>query len=830
MMKLHCSNGRTLEYYKIQEQETFKQVLQTEVAVTSILFDEFHREFPSQSSTTGDKTVLWEELKELLRGSFGDTSIKFEINQVSITSEMLEAHEILVLTAPTKLFSHEEVDAITQFVLDGKSLLIATDARSLYKQFEESSNRFSSDINSLLKNFGLQFKSLLTIPFEEIADFHPHFLTSQVNHLFVNEPAYLDILPGISKELPQSPCVIATLPHTHEAWLVVVEPGIVVEPGYRGRIVAVADPIIFTDEYLIDGNKQLALNIFHWLAFKNQLDCFATEIAPKVQYGETTTFSIVLNNPQDKRLEYISCLLESETGTEILDLEEKNIRSLAPYGEARICWTVKPTRIGLQRLKLTIDCLKEEGFVPLFFDIAAQFQCIPDVEFDLIVLNHQGELSDITETGKPFKVKVGLRPKNSLPTPAIKFNLTSPSSELVVESLDHGNDQYWRLMADAAGDYPVTLVIDGTGQQVSRLLRVQSSIQDQIANLEQDIITPLNQEIHRQVKKLQCGLDVEEIQHVPFHLYTPEEYTRLIHSSNSKILDVIRAARKETQKNERLVNTLLTYVSPLYSPIHGCCIPYDPNLATHLVEKHPHYQEYLAENFLCLDETNQTYLEQNIAALMLHEKYGHGFFFTQTTLGKQFSILFRHGLHPEANSDQMKSPYPRLLFEEYKPAIQQIWNSAVILDEGFATWVELTLLPKLPGTIGQGAFRRKVFLFSDAHGRYKKGYEYFQSIQEAFGTKVVMETMIAAADIDLGITEEGGKVKFTLNANTLMRAVQSSSKERISADVRLEQIYETLHKSLQKGQFRQMDVKCRGAEERHSDILIRTLIRDSIGY
>ena len=822
MMKLHCSNGRTLDYYNLQEQDKSEQVPKAEVSVTSILFDEAHGELlRSQSFTAGDDTSTWNELGKLLQERFGDTSVSRHVGGL-LTPEILLEHKILVLAAPTELFTTEEVEAITQFVLDGNSLLIAATSRSLYEQLDKRSSRGGQDVNSLLKNFGLQFKSLLTSPSGEISDLYPHFLSSEVNRLFVSEPAYLELLPDIWQELPQPPRIVAKLPHTNEPWLVTVE------PVYKGRVVAISDVVVFADDYLIDGNKQLAINIFRWLAFENQLDCFATQINPEIQYGETATFSISLHNPQDRRLEYISCLLESETGTEILDPEEKNIRSLAPYTEAQLHWTIKPTRLGLQKLKLTIDCLKEPRFMPFFFDVAAQFNCIPDVEFDLIMLNTKGEISEISETGTPIEVKVGLRPKTGVSSTPMQFNLTSSSSELVVETFDSSRSDHWRLTAESAGDYPITLVIGETGQRVSRLLRVYPSVQDRISGLENDTIIRINQEIYRQVKKLECGLEVEDIQQTPFRLYTPEDYAHLLYPGNTEILDVLRAARQETRENQRLVQMLLKSILPFYSPMHGCCIPYDPPLAAQLVESHPYYQEYLAENFLCLDEENQTYLEQNLAALMLHERYGHGFFYTQTTLGKQFSILFRHGLYPGANPSQMKSPYPRLLYEEYKSVLQELWKSVIMIDEGFATWVELAVLPRLPGTMGQGAFRRKVFLFSDAQARYQRGYDYFQSIQDTFGSKVVIQVMLEAADIDIGVTEEGGKIRFSLDAKTLMGALQSTPQSTIRADVRLEKIHGALYESSQKARLKQDQIKY-GRGRGYSDTLISTLIRESIG-
>lgn len=832
MMKLRCSNGLTVNYYDLQDREKPDQVSQAEVSVTSILFDESHGELLRSQSSLPDENVItdslntWDNLKQLLRENFGAESIVSHTNDKGlITSEILANYQILVLAAPTNLFSPEEIKAITQFVLDGNSLLIAASSSSLRKQREcaaQQKNRNGQDINSLLKHFGLQFKSLFSSPAEEILDLKPHFLSSEINRLFIDDPAYLEISSDIWQFSSFLPYIVARLPHPSEPWLAAIE------PSYRARVIAISDFAVFTDNYFIDGNKQLALNIFRWLAFVNQLDCSVAEVKSEIQYGETATFCVSLSNPHGKRLEYVSCLLEAEMEAEILDSAEKHVRSLAPYSETQICWTIKPIRIGLQKLKLTIDCLNEPTFMPLFFDVAAQFKCMPDVEFDLVILNHEGEVSEITETGKPIEVKVGLRPKSSILASSFQFSLVSSSPEVVVETLEQSSGNHWRLTTEAAGDHPITLTVSETGQQISRLLRVQQSVQERIVGLEKNTIVPLNQEIQHCIEDLRCGLDVEEIQKIPFRLYTPEDYAHLIYSGRTEILDIIRAARRETQENRRLVLLLLKYILPLYSPVHGCCIPYDPQLALHLLEQHPYYQEYLSENFLCLGEDDQISREQNLAALILHEKYGHGFFFTQTTLGKQLSILFRHGLYPDADSSQMKSPYPRLLFEAYKTVIQELWQSTVVLDEGFATWVELTVLPRLSGSAGQGAFRRKVFLFNDDEGRYQSGYEYFEFIHSFLGAKAVLQVMLAVADIDIGVVEEGGKVRFSLDARVLETALQSTSADSIRPDVRLARIYEAIYQSSQKIRLGQGQVRY-NRDKDYFDSLICALIRERLG-
>ena len=826
MMETSIQNGVALDYHSWKEKENQEQRDQIEVSVTKVLFDESHGELLQSSSNmdNDDETDTWSNLGQVLKGKLNCDVTPHTGEPGSLTSESLIGYTVLVIAAPILPFEPEEVEAIIEFVLDGNSLLIASNYRSFYEQQEKNT------LNSLMKPFGFQFKQLLSDPPEEISELYPHYISSEVNLVFVRDPIYLEVLSTKPPEIAYLPHILARLPRTCEPCLAAVE-------TENGRVVAITDSAFLGNEYLGFGdNKQLALNIFRWLAIQNQLDCFDAQVSTEVQYGETATFSISLSNPHDRRIEYISCLLEANPGTEIFEPQEKNLRSLAPYGKTQLQWTIKPIQFGLQKLKLTIDSLQETKLTPLFFDSVAQFTCVPNVEFDFVILNPQGEVPEILETGSTVEVKAVMRPTVDIDCPWIQLKLTSSSSRLQVEPIEtSGTSQVWRLTAKEVGDCPITLSLGQTGQRISRLIQIRPSLQSQIALVEKDTIIPLAEEIRRQVSKLHCGLDTDEIQEIPFRLYTPEQYVQVLYSGESeiaeKLLEALRVARHETTENRSLVKLLLQYIAPAYSPVYGCCIPYDPPLATHLVKKHPIYRDYLAQNFLTLEEYDQNYMVQNIAALILHEKYGHGFFFTQTTLGKQLSTLSQHGMDGDAHPSKLKLPYPRLLYEDYQEVIQMLWDSAELLMEGFATWVELTTLPHLSGTVGQAAFRRRYFLFSDAESRYQQGYEYFQFIQdyfgEASGTKAAAKAMIEAADIDIGVVEEGKRVTFALESRRLKEVLFSEFKDDIWADTRLKKIYNNLHSSIWKIQDVHKSLEC-GQSIDYSDNVIDAIIRESL--
>ncbi|NES21941.1 MAG: hypothetical protein F6K41_24200 [Symploca sp. SIO3E6] len=785
----------------------------------SVLFDEAHQELfrlpsPSGESETAQQSALRQVLESELNWSSAE--IKTHSGEPgSLTSEILIddgdriKYKILVLLAPTCGFTLQEIQTILEFVALGGSLLVAVNYESLRRLEQGGDN----STNELMGKFRLKFKQLYSYPPDTIEDFVPHYLTSEVNRCYFYEPIYLKVLPEkLPDKLLYPPSVVAKLPKTGDACLVAAE----LEEG--GRVVAIADHIIFEDNYLQYGNnQQLVLNIFRWLAAQNFIDCFDAQINTEVLDGVATTFSISLSNPHGTRLEYIDCLLESDSGVEIAEPSAKVIRSLAPYREAKLEWQVKPTQLGTHKLKLIVDRLKTPN--PLFFDTVAQFQCIPNVEIDLVIQNHHENVPELLEIGKPVEVKAVFRPKTDVVASSVQLSVATSSPQLVVEPIEQSETNYrWRLTAQEAGAGTIALVVKETGQRISRLIQVRPSVQAQIAEIEKTIVNPLKDEIRRRVVELQCGLEAESIQQISFRICTPEALVSQIYSGSlqEKLLELLRVARMEEQENLPLVRQLLRYIAPTFSPTNGCYLPYDPQLASHLAQEHRAYRDNLAQNLLSIEGSDQIWLEQNIAALILHEQYGHGFFFTQTTLGKQLAILHRQGMTRNANPKSMRSPYPRKLYEEYQNAIRALWDSAVIVNEGFATWLELTILPLLSGVIGQAALRRRDFLFNRDDGlyllsqdsqyfqqfppfgnsRYQEGCQLFQRIQEYFGSKsgirAVVQAMIEITDIDVGITENQNQVQFSLSQETLMDSLLDPTEDDALADKRLRHIYSEL--------------------------------------
>jgi len=760
--------------------------------------------------------------------------------------EELERSQVAVLGAPREPLQQNEVEAIVEFVRQGGSLLIAHSYESLWCQDNKASG---SEIHRLLKSFGISIKQLLNWTEDEVDASHirPHYLSSSVNHFVVKEPTYLEILD-------EKPYVVATLPvPTEQSFLAAIE-------FENGRVVVIGDFIIFGDAYLGKGNnRELALNIFRWLTRKNPLNCRDAQFDKEVRYGKTATFSIVLENSHGRRLEFINCFLESNAGA-LIHEPLQQIRFLPVSGKTRLQWTVEPQHLGSQNLRLAIE-FERSPDDSLFLDSVAKFTCVADAEVELVFLNRQELSPEIVETGVDFDVQASVKWATGAKQISLQLELKHPLAHFTVEPIEQNSESSrWRLRALDEGNWTLELEVKPLNQRVTRLVQAVPSIHKQIADLEQDAVPLLDAEIRHKLSQIRRELVADEIQNIPFRLLTPENYIKLLEPPETQVhlLEVLQAAWVETRTNRPLVQELLLNVMPTYSAIYGCCVPYDPKLAEHVAENHATYEENLAYAFMSIegnDRYGRIWLEQNIAALLLHEKYGHGFFATQTTLGKQLAILERHGfLQNSQKSQSSANPYSHKLYQEEKESLEILHHSSIILNEGFATWVELTLLPRLSEVLGQAAYRRRDFLFNQnasldylsetspyfekfpptCSSKYEEGCELLESIQDYFGKdcgpKCAVQAIIKAADVNIGVSEINGQVQFGISPQSLASALlDDTHSNQVRVDERLRAIESTLEEHSEEIREEQKQLQCHRTCL-HSECPVNKIVEKTLGW
>lgn len=825
-------------------ESTTSQLPSSVSAVTKILFDESHGELLRSQLTNNDDADTWSELRNILV-----EELKYEVlppitsETANLTARIFDGQEqadILVLAAPIKNFTADEVEAIIYFVRSGKSLLIANNYFSLHPREHLHS------INELLEPFGLHAQQLVSYPHEKVSSFLPHYLSSRIHRLAIKDPSYL-------KLLNDAPQIVATLPETGKPFLTVVN----TKPG---RVVAVGDFSLLGDSCIQkDDNKLLAINIFRWLGYDNFIDFCKSYINPEIIYGHQEVFSVnLVNSYSQKRLEGIRCLLESDS-IALIENQYQETRPLLVDEDSHIKWIVEPRELGFQSLKLKVDFPQDLNHSSLVLDPIVQFNCVPDAEFYLDIRDSQGKEIQTIETGFPFNVQAIVRWKQNAKQVPFKLALDCYLAPIIIEQTEPCR---WRLTALDAGTWTIRLIIQETKQEVKQPLIVQVSPQFQITKIERNIISGLASRVHHCISQMLPEFDVDTVRQIPFTLLTPEDFVCKVYPQDiqERLLETLHAARSETQEFSPLVDELLLYIAPVYSPQHGCCIPYDPKLAAHLIKKYPLCEKNIAYNFLCVEGHylyGQTWLEGNIAALLLHEKYGHGFFYTQTKLGCQLAILYRHGLIRKIDAENLRDPYLRSIHQEYGQVIEMLNHSALLLNEGFATWVELIGLQYLSGIFEQTVHRRKEFLFQDtqleilvSHSEYFKQFNpgpgskyqimydrlksiqsFFSYLDPYFGVQCAVQAMFKAADVNFGISEQNGQIQFSLNADKIKQLLLSECKDcEVGADRRMRRIWRVLKDYTDKYQDHQVRLQWQPAYLHAKKFMINKIIGDKLGW
>ena len=114
--------------------------------------------------------------------------------------------------------------------------------------------------------------------------------------------------------------------------------------------------------------------------------------------------------------------------------------------------------------------------------------------------------------------------------------------------------------------------------------------------------------------------------------------------------------------------------------------------------------------------------------------------------------------------------------ERYRPndpLLDLIKDSAIIVNEGFATWMELTFLEKLDREIRSSTTARRILLLEEGTGlfdretgrffnkfpprfdsRYREGFEYLDYIGRTFNLRCAVRVFLIATSVDLAIVEK----------------------------------------------------------------------------
>jgi hypothetical protein len=805
----------------------------------SVLFDEAHGQLLSTQAQPehDEETDTWTKLE----GEVQALDMTVKPCETSLDESALDGQDVLLIAAPTRGFSPSEIQTIGEFVREGGGVLIAANAEAIWRQKQREDGSLES-FNALTESLGLRFEQYFNVPPDMIRKFAPHYLTSGVSALTAWDLSA--VAPVTNGHYP-----LASLNDAGDLFAVGLETG-------KGRVVAIGDFIFLGDRDFDEAsNQRFAHNTFRWLAFQNPIDLLNAVVEREIPLGQSGTISVTLRNPQLQRLERIRCLLESDAGALISEPVVK-IRSIPPGGQIWLQWTVEPQRLGRQSLKLTIDWSRGKKEAPLFFDRFVEFHCAAHAMLELRTVDAQGAVRDQFDLNQPFVVEGRVRWQDKAKVVPVDADLRYLKSKLRLvhrENVD-GLDR-WHFEGIAPGDYRLTYGIADTEQSTTLSVRIRESLHDRITRIQRDIVEPLDAEALRLTKRIRN--EFETVQAISFRLLTPEDYVRTIYPPevSRRLLSALVAARQEEMQNLPLLKELLVNLAPVYSPTEDCCVPFDPELARWWADLHPLLEENILQNFVYMDDYEPSWLQQNLAAYILHEKYGHGFFYQQTRLGQQLSILYRHGLLRKADAKHLPFPHPRKFYEDEhgQQSIKALSHSAIILNEGFAAWMELQFLPQMSQEIRPAAYRRKVFLVEKDRGldtisrkseyfkrfpnfqasRYQEGYDWLTFIQGYFddpwSPKCVVQVVIKAADVHMGITEVEGTIQFGMSAQDMEKALLEDERDDARCDMRLRQIHAVLREHQDRLRADQRRLQCY-RECLHPECPVNVIIAEKLNW
>lgn len=749
-------------------------------------------------------------LKQMLSGM----GYAIEHADQHLSMEQLANCHIVVIGAPEVDLLPEERETLEQFLEAGGGLLLVVNSETAKRSLPLLEGMLSEIVDLTLHEYH-------NYPPTYLQEFWPHYATAGINRVLVDEVAFFELGERAAplartKAVSQIMMACTTL--------------------HQGRVVAVANSAWLTDEFLTQfDNEKLAANVFRWLSISNPIEVDRVEIPETVRWGETVTVIVHLHSNESETRPQVECVLESDVDA-LIDEPARKQRSILPGKATQMQWSVRPQVLGDQQLRLAIYVTEGET---LFFDRLPGMCCVAPGYLTLEIKGPEGDRKTTFHTKEHFTAE-GVFHWDGEERPS--YHLDLEVSERLLKRGHEGdhNNTRWHLQAVAPGQHEMTLRLTETGQSLTALVKVKPSDDDRLQEIKAACLYPLDAEIIQRLRQIDTRLIHLEILQQPFEFVPPEEFLQKTYAEKDIpwLQGVLAAIRREQHQNFSLLDLFLIHFAPTYLPHHGTFIPYDPTLASQLIRLHPTDRRYLEYNLLQSEESEDITIKQNVAAYLLHEKYGHGFFFTQTHLGRQLSLLMRPELY---------DPSAQQVSEAYQNMAREIKHSAMVVNEGFAAWMELTFMAKLDQDIRQAVYPRRVLLIDQAAGLdglrsnffqkfppkhfspYREGFEYLDFIGKKFDLRCAVRCFLIATNIEFGIRQGAqGYVEFQLSPTEMWDRLSDARPDWRSSD-RLRSIAELLYQNVEEVQHRLRDQHCPTDCDK-DDCPLETLIEKELNW
>lgn len=262
-----------------------------------------------------------------------------------------------------------------------------------------------------------------------------------------------------------------------------------------------------------------------------------------------------------------------------------------------------------------------------------------------------------------------------------------------------------------------------------------------------ELLGEIDREVHEYVL-WDLGIDASD---VPINICDLPGFINLLYEGRTLAFDRTEIYRMLDEGDMRVKN----FLSAFTDPNKGVVILVDPERA----DDHPEFLDFFLMN------------RARLANILAHEKYGHGFFLNQTTLGR---TLASYGFFK-------REVAPSLALEDVGRAIlskklEPLYYSSLIPSEGFAVWLqdkvlsellrkhpeqarelqkELSEMFSLIGQTGDPFSRDKVDyfeeFFSGAVNPYNLGFKLCSTAETRFGAACVVRALEIAANVQFGL-------------------------------------------------------------------------------
>ncbi len=266
------------------------------------------------------------------------------------TADQLEDIQVLVVVAARDDLAATDVEVIGRFLESGKGVLLVANSKTLINPLP--------NLNKLTGLADLEFHEYLNYPPTLLQVFRPHYITANVNRARVENVASLSLENGaFPLAFTRATC----------------QPVIACATVESGRIIAAGDIDLFAPELLaVEDNKQLVVNMLHWLSNRNVVEIEEVIVPETVKWGQTASVRLKLRNVAAEARLQVKCILESDAAALISEkVQEKH--SIPPGKTTRMQWDVRPKILGDQELRLSIDVAGQE---PLYFDQLPEMRCM----------------------------------------------------------------------------------------------------------------------------------------------------------------------------------------------------------------------------------------------------------------------------------------------------------------------------------------------------------------------------------------------------------------------------------------------------------------------